>query len=175
MAILVFRKQETVTITVPEKKGQFEVVEPEPVVKYDTIYKEGTTKIVAVPNPVNEQLLQEYQSLKDSVSRLEKYKEAITERTYKETFMDSTQQIVVESNVIGTLKSQKVDYTIFPQQIEVKTKRPKYSLYTGLDVQLTPSIQTTPKLTLKTPKMLYNAGYNLNEKAVVVGASIKLF
>ena len=173
LAILVFRKQETVTITVPEKKGQFVVVEPEPVIEYDTIYKAGETKLVEVPNPINQELLEQYQSLKDSVAKLDFVKEAITKRTYKETFRDSTQQITVESKVIGTLQSQKVDYTIFPQQIEVKTKRPQYSLYAGTYSILQPNTSIGAKLTLQAAKTNYTIGYDSN-KNLMAGISFKI-
>ena len=174
LAILVLRKQETITITVPEKKGQFEVVEPEPVVNYDTIFRDGETKVVEVPNEVNEELLDKYNSLKDSVAKLDFVKEAITERTYNETFQDSTQRITVESKVIGTLKSQRVDYTIFPQQIEVKAKRPKYSLYAGTYSIVQPNTSIGAELTLQAPKTNYTIGYDSN-KNLMAGVAFKIF
>ena len=175
--ILVVRKPETVTITIPEKTGQFErdSTQLKPVIKYDTLIKEGKKEVVRVANPINQALLKQYQSLKDSVSRLEQYKEVITERTYKETYTDSTQSITVESEVIGTLKSQKVDYKIFPQTVEVKTKTQKYHLYGGISTIITPTPTIEPKLTLKSPKMLYSVGYNLNEKSITAGVQIKIF
>lgn len=175
--ILFFRKPETVSITIPEKTGQFErdSTQLKPVIKYDTLIKEGKKEMVRVANPINQDLLKRYKDLNDSVSRLEQYKEVITERTYKETYTDSTQSITVESEVIGTLKSQKVDYKIFPQTIEVKTKTQKYHLYGGISTIITPTPTIEPKLTLQSPKMLYSVGYNLNEKALTAGIQIRIF
>ncbi|QLG46062.1 hypothetical protein [Costertonia aggregata] len=175
ITILQCKDKEVVTIEVPEKKGSFEVIQPKPVVEYDTIIEQGKPRIVEVENPINKTLLDKYVSLKDSIDRMDLVKDAITERTYVETFIDSNQTIKVKSKVIGTLKSQTVDYTIYERQIPINQKKPKYSLYTGVNTTVRPIVSIQPNLTLQTPKMLYTVGYNLQTEALTLGASIKLF
>ncbi|MFS4469105.1 hypothetical protein [Maribacter sp. 2210JD10-5] len=178
LVILFVRKSETITVTVPEKQGSFKVDEPKPIVIKDTIRIDGETKVIPVPNPINQKLLNEYQSLKDSVARLEFVKDAVTERTYKETFTDSTQTITVQSEVIGTLKSQKVDYRVFEQQMEIPIKKRKLEVYTGLftGVPTTPqqNISIGANISLKAPKTIYSIGYD-NQQNIYAGISIKLF
>lgn len=172
------RKDEVRTITIPEKSGSFQVSQPEPITLYDTIKEAGTIQLVEVPNPVNQSLLDKYNSLKDSISRLEQYKEVIAERTYKETFKDSTQEITIESEVIGTLKSQKVDYKIYPQTIEVQPRTPKFNVFLGTITTIPTKYTTAPVLganiSLKTTKTIYQIGYDTQQN-VTAGISFKLF
>ncbi|HDZ14565.1 hypothetical protein LCGC14_1114240 [marine sediment metagenome] len=177
LVILFVRKTETVTITVPEKTGQFDrnSTELKPIIQYDTIVSEGKKEVIEVPNPVNLDLLKKYHTAQDSLERLKLYKDAVTERTYKETYRDSTQEITVTSEVIGTLKGQKIDYKVFPQTIEVQQKKPKISLYGGIRTTVQPQQNFEPHFTLRSPKALYSVGYNINQKAVTVGLSYKLF
>ena len=176
--LLVTRKEQVRTIEIPEKSGSFEVSRPEPIILYDTIKEAGTIQLVEVPNPVNQSLLDKYNSLKDSLSRLEQYKEVITERTYKETFKDSTQEIIIESEVIGTLKSQKVEYKIYPQTIEVVTKKPSFNVFLGTFTSIPTKYTTAPVLganiSLKTTKTIYQIGYDTQQN-VTAGISFKLF
>lgn len=176
--VLMSRKDEVRTITLPEKSGSFQVSQPEPITLYDTIKEAGTTKVVEIPNPVNQSLLDKYNSLKDSISKLEQYKEVITERTYKETFKDSIQEITIESEVIGTLKSQKVDYRIYPQTIEVKTKKPTYNVFLGTFTTIPTHNTNAPvigaNISLKTTKNIYQIGYD-TQRNITAGISFKLF
>ena len=178
LVILFSRKDEVTTIDIPEKSGSFEVSRPEPITIYDTIKEAGTIQLVEVPNPVNQSFLDKYNSLKDSVSRLEQYKETITERTYKETFKDSTQEITIESEVIGTLKSQKVDYKIYPQTIEVVTKKPSFNVFLGTFTTIPTKYTTAPVLganiSLKTTNTIYQIGYD-NQRNITAGIAFKLF
>lgn len=178
LALLVFRKNETTTITIPEKKGSFEQVDPIPIIKYDTIFEAGESKIREVPNPINQELLAEYNSLKDSIAKQKFVEDAITERTYRETYQDSIQKITVETEVIGTMKSQKVDYTVFEQQAEIRSSKSR----TRLDVGVLTSIPTNgtnapsigARLHLATPKRTYSLGYD-NQHNITAGIAFKLF
>jgi hypothetical protein len=178
LALLVFRKNETTIITIPEKKGSFEKVDPDPIVHYDTIYEAGETKIKEVPNPINQELLAEYNSLKDSIAKQEFVEDAITERTYRETYQDSNQEITVETEVIGTMKSQKVDYTVFEQQTEISTSKSSLRLDGGVFTSIPTNATTAPsigvKLNLMTPKQTYSIGYD-NQKNIVAGIAFKIF
>lgn len=178
LVILFLRKTETVTIDIPEQKGHFEVVDPEPIVLTDTILIDGKTEYVTKENPINRELLEKYTSLKDSVSKLNFVKESITERTYRETFTDSVQTITIESEVIGTLKKQKVDYTIFPQSVTVPIKKRRLEVYTGLFTSIPTVTQQNlsigAKVSLKAPKTIYHLGTD-NHRNVYLGIDFKLF
>ena len=179
LLVILFTKKSVVhTVTIPEKSNVFEVLKPKAVVKYDTITIKGEKQIVEVENEVNKELLDKYLTLKDSISKLDFVKDAITERTYKETFKDSTQTIEVESNVIGTLTYQKVKYTIPEQTIKFKAKEPKYSLYMGVNTSINTNTLEMPNyglgVHLITQKTLYFVNYNSNN-TINTGISIKLF
>jgi len=176
LVILFTRKEEVKIIEIPAKSGHFEHKAPESVVRYDTIQKDGT--IVYKSNPVNQNLLLEYTKLKDSTTRLEQYKEVIQEKTYKEIYRDSVQEIIITSQVIGTLKNQVVNYKIFPQTIEIKTKTPKYNVFLGTFITIPTTDNSTPSIganiALKSPKTLYTLGYT-NLKQIQAGIALKLF
>jgi hypothetical protein len=178
LALLVFRKNETTVITIPEKKGSFEQNDPEPIVHYDTIREAGETKIKEVPNPINQELLAQYNSLKDSIAKQKFVEDAITERIYRETYQDSIQRITVETEVIGSMKSQKVDYTVFEQQAEIRSPESRTRLDMGVFTSIptngtnAPSIGT--RLNLMTPKRTYSLGYD-NQHNITAGIAFKLF
>lgn len=178
LALLVFRESETTIITIPEKKGSFEQKNPEPIVRYDTIYEAGETKIKEVPNPINQELLAEYNSLKDSISKQKFVEDAITERTYRETYQDSIQKITVETEVIGTMKSQKVDYTVYEQQTEIRSSKSRTRLDVGVFTSIPTNGTNVPsigaRLHLATPKRTYSLGYD-NQHNITAGIAFKLF
>lgn len=74
---------------------------------------------VEVENPVNIKLLKEYNEAKDSIVKLNLYKNAITNRTYSQKFEDSIQQVTVNSKVQGKLLEQDISYFIKPRSLIV--------------------------------------------------------
>ena len=149
--------------------------------RQDTITISDTeVRIVNVPNPVNQELLEKYNKATDSLSKLELHKEAITERLYKETLTDSVQTITVSSKVIGTLKEQKISYKTNPVNIEIKSKKPSLEVFAGgtttipTEVGQKIGLGATLSLLNKNKSQIYSVGYDAN-KNVIVGVSFKLF
>lgn len=117
------------------KTNTFKVENPQPITLYDTIYVDSvTTKIVVKENPVNQALLAKYKAAKDSLERLQLYKQAVTQRTYKQLYEDSTQAITVTSKVTGTLDSQGLIYTFKPS-LTTTTSQTNRGLYLGLSLK----------------------------------------
>lgn len=85
--------------------------------KLDTIY---LPKPISVINPVNTELLVKYNSLKDTVAKLELFKDVIKEREYSEVYEDSVQKISIYTKVQGKLLKQAPKYEIKPYTIKVK-------------------------------------------------------
>lgn len=131
MFMLISRPVVTNTIEIPAKSGSFIVDKPEPVVVYDTIYKDNIIeKLVVKENPVNQELLEKYNQATDSLSKLILYRDAITIRDYKQVFKDMNQEITILSKVTGTLESQEVAYDI--HSTSIKYKAPSEGLYIGV-------------------------------------------
>jgi len=176
--LLVLKKEEIRNIYIPSKSNKVTISAPKTIILLDTIYKDGLTKVIEVKNPVNKVLLDKYTSLQDSISKLEVYKEAITERNYREILQDSVQIITVNSTVIGTLKNQTIEYNTFPQTIEIKTKTPKYSVFLGTFTTIPKKditvVSIGANISLKTPKAMYTLGYT-NQKQIQAGIAFKLF
>lgn len=175
--------------------GKEEVIDP--VVETKTVYievpaKEGKLDTVYLPqpypvtNPVNQDLLDKYESLRDSVARKELFKEAITENEYKETYEDSIVKIDVYTKVRGTLLKQASNYFVKPSRLAykdtvtiIKPYTPKVHLYGGLEVGIpteniiNPSIKGTLMFQDKKGNML-TAGYDTN-KTIWLGKTWKFF
>lgn len=140
--ILLFTGSEIVEVKIPSKENSFEIKDPIPEVRIDTVEVEVLVngkkvieeKIVEVENPVNKELLQKYEEAvksKDSLQQLKIFKEAVKERRYTETLQDSVQTITVKSEVVGTLKSQSISYKTKEQVLKVKVKKIRPSIYVG--------------------------------------------
>jgi len=88
--------------------------------KIDTIYK---PKFIEKESKVNIELLKKYNALlssKDSVAKLDLYKEAITENSYNESYEDKLVKIDIYTKVIGTVLKQAATYQIKPSTISIK-------------------------------------------------------
>lgn len=138
-------------ITLPAKEG-----------KLDTIYQ---PKYIGIKNPANEELLNQYNSLKDSIEKENLFKEAIAEREYKEVYEDSIIKIDIYSKVAGKLLSQAPTYKIKPVTIITKdtisivyNKPPKNRFLWGVDVGIPIRGED---LTLKGSIYLQNKKHNL--------------
>jgi len=101
-----------------DKKEIIEVLRSDTLelVSIDTVYTDSVTeiiKVVKVVNPINQSLLESYKKAlqdNDSLRQLELYKDAITERKYFKTYENDLQKISVQTNVVGTLKTQDIKY-----------------------------------------------------------------
>ena len=167
-------------IITPSKENSKTITEPTQIIEYDTIEIEnkGKTeiKIVEKENPINQELLRKYEALKDSVARLNLYKEVITERKYKETLEDSLQTITVDSEVIGTLKKQTISYETKPQ-IQ-KPKKSKFHTYIGINTNIPTNhlgrFAVGGQFSIQHQKRIYSIGYNTNEE-ITATLQIQLF
>ena len=119
----------TIEVPVPAKEGE---------IKIDSI---SYPVYIEVENPLNKKLVEEFTKTKDSLQKLKLYVDAITTRTYKETFKDSTQTIEVTSTVQGKLLEQKLVYHINPYTLPVEVTIPietknKFKVFAGAEVGL---------------------------------------
>lgn len=181
-------KKEPEVIMIPAQENEFTVENPVAEVRFDTIYKDlirkvEIEKIVYKENPVNKELLSKYEKAmidNDSLKQLELFKEAVTERNYKQTFEDSVQTITVQSEVIGTLKLQSLKYNIKPRQIIIPATVMKPSLFVGgfsyMDVKNlgAPVVGVNISFLNKEKKKSFTFGYD-TQKSVHIGMNIKLF
>jgi len=183
--ILMIGRSEEKEIVIPSQENTMSVENPVEESRVDTIYKDSirrveVLKIVKVKNPVNKELLAKYEkavSENDSLKQLQLYKEAITERRYNETFEDSVQTISVESNVIGTLKSQVVNYKTKERTVKVQSDKLKPSVFVGGFSYGTfeePVFGANMNLLNKDKNKLFTIGYD-TQKRVHFGVTIKLF
>jgi uncharacterized protein YxeA len=78
----------------------------------DTLYK---YRVKYVSEGYDEDLIDKYTKLQDSIEKLQMYVKAVEKITYTTTFSDSIQNITVSSNVRGALLKQNVSYEIFPK------------------------------------------------------------
>lgn len=163
--------KETTSVSIPPKTNSFQTVNPEPIVLRDTIRLKGEVRIIEKENPINQELLNKYNQAKDSLEKQKLYKEAITERTYKETFEDSVQTIEVESKVIGELESQTISYTIKPN-------KEKIQLYGGIETNIPTQINRPfnigLNLQLKNKNKIYKIGYDTGGN-ITVGVAFSIF
>lgn len=183
--ILMIGRSEEKEILIQSQENTMSVENPVEESRVDTIYKDSirrveVLKIVKVENPVNKELLAKYEkavSENDSLKQLQLYKEAITERRYNETFEDSVQTISVESNVIGTLKSQVVNYKTKERTVKVQPDKLKPSVFVGGFSYGTfeePVFGANMNLLNKDKNKLFTIGYD-TQKRVHFGVTIKLF
>lgn len=120
ITILVLRgctKPKEIIVEVPVK-----VVVEVPVVQhvFDTI-----TEFVPTKETVIDSLYyQKYLALKDSISKEDFIKDALTVREYKETFDDSIQTVEVYTEVTGKMNKQSLSYKTKPREIKVDTTIP---------------------------------------------------
>lgn len=151
------------------KENSFEINNPEPIIIFDTIHEKGETIIKRKENKVNKELLSKYTKLKDSIKKVEMYKEAITERKYKEVVKDEQLNISIESDVLGTLTNQRVKY-------KLKEKGGNTGFYLGVNTSFSTGynkIDVGGQLLYKRKNKIYGIGYDSNEN-INFSLSIKL-
>ena len=116
-------------IEVPAKSGILPVILNPPEIKTEV-------------RVINKDLLKEYIAKQDSASKIEIFKEAITEREYNLNFKDSLVNIDVYAKTEGVLLEIKPSYTIYPSKVITKDKiitlpsKPKNSILAGVETSL---------------------------------------
>ena len=162
----------------PPKTNTVVIEKPAEVIKYDTIkVSEKEVKIVQRDNPVNAELLNKYKKAKDSITKLNLYKNAIKERNYINKLTDSLQTITVESNVIGHLERLKISYRTNPIAQPQKPVKNRTHLYLGMSTMLPTNGQDPSiigNMTLTKDKHLFSVGYGFKNE-ITVGYSIRIF
>lgn len=154
-------------IKIPEKENSFTVENPQPVIQWDTIYKDNVVeKLVMRENPVNEELLKKYTEAKDSLEQLKLYRDAITVRDYEQIFRDAHQTITVKSKITGTLLRQDLNYSTAEELID--RKNPANGLYLGLGVQ----INHTRLLQVPQPEI--NLSYMNDNEMYTLGVGVEM-
>ena len=173
MFMLITRPTITEYVEVPAKSGQMVIEKPEPIVHYDTIYKD---KIVVKENPVNKELLTKYEQATDSLEKLKLYRDAITIRDYKQTFKDKNQEITVSSKVTGTLERQEISYDI--PSYQVKYKNPTEGFYVGVGASSSYRYLELPSLevgaALVNNKKIYSVGVG-TDQTIRINVKQKIF
>ena len=116
-------------IEVPAKSGILPVILNPPEIKTEV-------------RIINKDLLKEYIAKQDSASKIEIFKEAITEREYNLNFKDSLVNIDIHAKTAGVLLEIKPSYTIYPSKVITKDKiitlpsKPKNSILAGVEASL---------------------------------------
>lgn len=184
--ISTLREKQQEAVEVPANENKFFIDSPIEKKRFDSIiYRDSITereiiKIIPVENPLNDSLLANYkQAMKenDSLKQLALYKEAITERIYEERFEDTIQTIIVETEVVGTMKSQFVKYNTRPKTIIVEHEEiKKISLYAGgfvSDIN-EPALGLNLNLLNREKNKIFTIGFD-TEKRLHIGATFKIY
>lgn len=139
--------------------------------KLDTVYLPTPISIV---NPVNTELLSKYNSLKDTVAKLELFKTVIAEREYNEVYEDSIQKITIYTKVQGKLLKQAPKYQIKPSTITIKdttiinyNKPPTNKLLLGIETGL-PLNNFTKKETIDFNPVIKGSVYFQNKRSNII-------
>lgn len=178
------KKVVTKVVEIPSKQGVKVVEKPIEIIKYDTVIVNNVIqRIDKVENELNKELLEKYEKAKrerDSLQLDNIFKKAITERKYKEQLSDSIIDIVVYSDVVGTLSRQKITYTTKPQKYYVQQKKERSKMYVGgftrigLDRYQNTAFGVDLQFVSKKQNKMFKFGYD-NQKFVTIGVSFKLF
>jgi len=141
--------------------------------KLDTIY---LPKPINIKNPINTELLSKYNSLKDTVAKLELFKTVIEERDYNEVYEDNIQKITIYTKVQGKLLKQAPKYEIKPSTIVIKdtttinyNKPPTNKLLIGLETGLPLDIFTKKEIGIINP-VVKGSIYFQNKKSNIITA-----
>ena len=174
-----FGKNEIEYVEVPAKENTRLITNPKPVVLQDTIRLiNGGFQIVVKEREIDTTLLNKYKTLRDSIERLQVFKDAITLRNYVEQLTDTVQTITVESQVTGTLNSQRISYRTNPLKIPIKAVKNRASFFTGVYATLPQLPNEVPavglNLSLQNKTQIYTIGYDTQER-IHVGVAFKLF
>lgn len=76
---------------------------------------------VEVENPINKKLLEDYNNAKDTIAKLQKYKDAIAIREYNERFEDDSVRVDVYTQTRGTILKQSTEYLVKSRKVRIDT------------------------------------------------------
>lgn len=180
--VRLYNKEEE-QIVIPSQENTMTSENPVAVIRVDTIFNDSiheVLKVVEVENPVNEELFAEYEEAvrnNDSLKQVILFKDAVTERRYKEIYEDTIQIITVESDVVGTLLNQTVNYKTKPRIVSIKHEKNKLEVFGGgfvySDFEET-VFGAALSLENKDKNKIFTFGYD-TKKCVHVGVTFKLF
>lgn len=143
--------EKPIKVLIPEQKGIFEKPTNQseiPSAKKDSIIY--FDKIIYVQSEVDKKLVNEYNSAKDSISKLNIFLNSIRKREYVSTFDDEFVNIKAHSTVKGELEDTKLSYTLKPREVEViertitkeKTIQSKLALFAGANIGSNKNLNT---------------------------------
>lgn len=137
------------TIVIPEEKGILIDSIPREVLRDSIFVYQLRDTIIKYNRPLDTVYIEKFIKAPDD-KKVEKYIEAIAERTYNNVVEDSLLRIDYTANTQGRLLDIKFDYTIKPVTISVpKTKESVFSAYAGVGLKTTSSLESlTPTLQL---------------------------
>lgn len=104
---------------------------------------------------------------------------------YEDTIKNDTISLYYRAKVWGFMEELKLGYKIFTPysivksttiQTEIVKKKRFQGFYLGMDIGIGKDGLThvAPMLEISTAKINYNAGFDLNDKSVIIGARFKL-
>lgn len=174
---------ETITITIPEQKGEFEpVINPIPeTIRVPFKVVKWEDKIVYTENPVNTELVEQYKQVlsdKDSILALRLYSDAVATREYNEVLEDSLVRTDNYFKTQGKLLEFKQTYTLKEREHTLKTPKTKFRLLMGIEAGNTLDLG---KFTAKGNIMfqnekgdIFSAGYD-TEQRIWIGYNKSIF
>lgn len=129
---------QTITVTVPEKKGSFEPTKP----IHDTIKIQETVvrwknKEIEIENPINMQLFESYTKAKDSMKRLAILLKAIEIKKFSKDFEDEFLKVTAAGTVQGEVQTLGFDYTIKERTVTTQVppaKETVFRLLSGIEM-----------------------------------------
>ena len=173
------KSDNTQIVTIPEIKGKFDTVVPKEI-EYKTKYKYVTLAgdTIVTENPINDSLVKQYETLKDSVSKFKLFVDATKIRQYNEVFEDSVIKISTYAETSGKLLKMAPSYVIKERKQSVNVKQTVFALYAGGNVYNTLQLDNGgvgANLYIQNKKGdLYNVGYDIN-KNIYLGYTIRIF
>lgn len=154
-----------IEVEVPAQSGEFEPQTPKVITKTDTFYKIKWKEVeVEVPNPVNSDLLEKYETAKDSLERYKMYVDAIQIKYFESYFEDEYLSLTVTGKVQGEIKSIKPKYTIKTRTTET-TIAPEQTVF-----RLLGGVEFGNNTSLNDFRYKFNLGFQ-NAKGNVISAS----
>lgn len=163
---------------IPEKKGGFKTIDPQPTIINNYISNDKSLKKII------QDIETKYQKEADSAIILREYIQAIKTRKYVERYEDSVLTGTIKTETQGKLKSIDFQYILKEQKLVSYDKTithkitPKYSLLLGARLSTStslenPSIELNAGFQDKNGNM-YEFGYNTNQQ-ISVGGKFNIF
>lgn len=121
-------------VKVPEVVKEFDTITEIQYLPSDTVYLTRWESVeIETQNPVNAELVEQYQQAKDSIARLTMYLNAIQERNFSETFDDEFATVQVSGRVRGELLSLSGGYTLKEREVSIREGK-RFRLLGGFNI-----------------------------------------